>query len=196
MPYYRCPYCALTVLGVTGRFATRVCPRCSVPLEPDGQVHSPEREGAALSRRLVAEPRAASAVRRQLKKLLRELDPAELQVTSLLTTELIANAVEHGSPARGSVRVEVSLHDDVVRVAVGDEGSGFEPARRAPDAPLDSHWGVHLVDLLADRWGVLTDPQTVVWFELDTSRPAQGADTAARCHDARTATMAATRHSS
>ena len=41
---------------------------------------------------------------------------------------------------------------------------------RAGDAPLDSHWGLHLVEELADRWGVTTEPESTVWFELDRCR--------------------------
>jgi anti-sigma regulatory factor (Ser/Thr protein kinase) len=99
--------------------------------------------------------------------VLSTLDPAQVQVASRLTTELIANAVEHGGTGRGrSVRLNVTLSDDQVRVAVGDEGPGFVPAQRKSDSPLDSHRGLHLVERLADRWGIESEPGTTVWFEL------------------------------
>jgi anti-sigma regulatory factor (Ser/Thr protein kinase) len=178
MPYYRCPECALTVQGVAGRFTARICPRCSLPLEGIDQIYMPDRQRAAISQRLVAEPQAASAARRSLETLLWNLDPAEFQVAALLTTELIANSVAHaGNGARASVCLEVALTDELLRVEVGDEGSGFIPAPRAPDAPLDSHWGLHLVEQLADRWGVVAQPQTLVWFELDRLFSAQATNT-------------------
>ena len=168
MPYYRCPECALTVQSAAGRFAAKLCPRCSVPLEHTDRVYAPEREPAAISRRFVAEPRAASAARRALTTLSWGLEPAVFQVAALLTTELVANAVEHGGTTPGgSVHLEATLTDGVVQVMVGDEGSGFASAPRAPDAPLDSRWGLHLVEHLSDRWGVVPEPQTLVWFELD-----------------------------
>jgi anti-sigma regulatory factor (Ser/Thr protein kinase) len=126
---------------------------------------------ATIRRRFVADPRAAAAGRRALEALPRDLGHAQSRVAALLTTELIANAVEHsGNGTGGRVRLEIALSDELLRVEVGDEGPGFVPAPRAPDAPLDSHWGLHLVEKLADRWGVVAGPETLVWFELDRSR--------------------------
>jgi anti-sigma regulatory factor (Ser/Thr protein kinase) len=168
MPYYSCPQCALTVQSVAGRFTTKICPRCSLPLDGTDQMYSPAREAATISRRFAAEPRAAAAGRRALETLPRGLEPAQFHTAALLTTELIANAVAHsGADTCGSVRLEVTLTDELLRVEVGDEGPGFVPAPRATDAPLDSHWGLHLVEELADRWGVVAEPETLVWFELD-----------------------------
>jgi anti-sigma regulatory factor (Ser/Thr protein kinase) len=177
MPYYSCPECALTVQSVAGRFATKTCPRCSLPLERTDHLYSPEREAAAISHSLAAEPRAAAEGRRALAMLPRSLEPAQLEVAKLLTTELIANAVEHsGAGTGGSVRLEVAQTEELLRVEVGDEGPGFDPAPRALDAPLDSHWGLHLVEELADRWGVVTEPHTRVWFELDTCTSHEAAE--------------------
>jgi anti-sigma regulatory factor (Ser/Thr protein kinase) len=172
MPYYRCPECGLTVQSVAGRFTAKTCPKCALPLKGSNRIYSPERRPSAISRRFAAEPRAAGAGRRALETLLCKLDPSESNVAVLLTTELIANGVEH-SPAgtRGRVRLDAALTDEVLRVEVSDEGRGFVPASRAPDTPLDSHWGLHLVEELADRWGVTAEPETLVWFELDR-RPA------------------------
>lgn len=169
MPYYSCPECALTVESVAGRFTRTTCPRCSSPLEGPAQVYSPEREPVAISRRFAAEPRAAGAARRALEAPLLDLDPAQFQVAALLTTELIANAIDHSRTGTcGSVRLEIVLTDERLRVEVGDDGPGFVPAPRSADAPLDSHWGLHLVEELADRWGVVAEPETLVWFELYT----------------------------
>jgi anti-sigma regulatory factor (Ser/Thr protein kinase) len=176
MPYYRCPECALTLQSAAGRFIARSCPRCSVPLVGTDQIARFERQPVAISRLFDAEPAAACAARQALEPLVWELDPAERQVAALLTTELIANSVEHAGTGTGaSVRLDVSLTNSLLRVEVGDEGSGFVPSPRTPDAPLDSHWGLHLVEQMADRWGVASEPQTLVWFELDTSRVAQAA---------------------
>ena len=170
MPYYSCPECALTIQSVAGRFSAKTCPKCSVPLRGSDQIYRPDRRLATINRRFAAEPGAALSARRALECLLSEFDPAEFQVAALLTTELIANSIEHsGAGAAGSVHLEVTLTAGFLRVEVGDEGSGFQPACRAPDAPLDSHWGLHLVEQLADRWGVASEPPTLVWFELERS---------------------------
>jgi anti-sigma regulatory factor (Ser/Thr protein kinase) len=168
MPYHRCPECGLTLQSTASRFVARSCPRCSVPLEGTDQIYPREPAPAAVSCRFRAEPRAASAARRALETLGWELDRAQFHVAALLTTELVANAVQHaGKNSHGEVRLEAAVAEDHIRVSVGDDGSGFVPAARAPDEPLDCHWGLHLIDRLADRWGVVTEPRTLVWFELE-----------------------------
>jgi anti-sigma regulatory factor (Ser/Thr protein kinase) len=192
MPYFSCPECGLTVQSAAGRFAARSCPKCSVPLVGSDQMYTPDRGLTAISRRLRAGPKAAQTARRALDTLCWRLDPAQLHVAALLTTELIANAIQHaGIGDRGHIRLEAALTEKQIRVAVGDQGTGFVPAPRAAGAPLDSHWGLHLVDQLADRWGVVAEPETLVWFELDTPVPAQTGDSpperARDCHPALTA---------
>jgi anti-sigma regulatory factor (Ser/Thr protein kinase) len=168
MPYYRCPSCGLTVHSVAGRFTANICPNCGAPLAGGDQIHIEERHPAAISRRFEARPEAAAAARRELDTLLWNLDDSERHVLALLVTELIANSVEH-SPAgpSGDVRLDIAVSDHVVRVEVRDDGDRFEPAVRTVDSPLDSHWGLHLVEELADRWEVADTAQTLVWFELD-----------------------------
>jgi anti-sigma regulatory factor (Ser/Thr protein kinase) len=167
MPYYRCPACALTVHSAAGRFTANLCPNCSAPLSTGDRIEIHERHPAAISRRFRAQPDAASAARRELERLLWALDSAEFQVLSLLVTELIANTVKHTNGSGGMIRLEITLTDDLARVEVHDPGRGFNPAARDDASPLDSHWGLHLVESLTDRWGVDAEPDTRVWFELD-----------------------------
>ncbi|MCW2957766.1 MAG: ATP-binding protein, partial [Solirubrobacterales bacterium] len=93
----------------------------------------------------------------------------------LLISEVMTNAIRHGSTgqheARPAIRVRVGLEDVRVRVEIHDRGPGFEPAPRGPGAELDSGWGVHFVDQLADRWGTgREDDDWVVWFEVRLPR--------------------------
>jgi anti-sigma regulatory factor (Ser/Thr protein kinase) len=173
MPYYRCPSCGLTVHSVNGRFTANICPNCAAPLAGANQLHIEERHPAAITRRFAARRESAAAARRELDTLLWNLDDDERHVLALLVTELIANSVEHSAtgPA-GSVRLDIAVTDALVRVEVSDQGARFEPARRTADSPLDSHWGLHLVEELADRWQVADTPQTLVWFELDRAAAA------------------------
>lgn len=166
MPYYRCPACALTLYSAAGAMTANVCPNCGAPLAPEDRVEIHERHPAAITRRFRPRPSAASQARRELEGLLWALDPAEYQVLSLLITELIANSVRH-SRADGPVRLEIELTDELARVDVRDQGHGFDADGRNGGSPLDSHWGLHLVEVLADRWGVEAEPTTTVWFELD-----------------------------
>jgi anti-sigma regulatory factor (Ser/Thr protein kinase) len=86
----------------------------------------------------------------------------------LLLTELINNAVIHGS--RGpldEISVDVFDWGTRVRVEVRDDGAGFT-WREPPDDPARATgYGLVLVEAVADRWGIDTSSdQTCVWFEL------------------------------
>jgi anti-sigma regulatory factor (Ser/Thr protein kinase) len=168
MPYYRCPDCTLTVHSVGGRFRRTLCPNCAAPLSISDRIQIEEHHPAAIRRRFPSERRAAAAARRELETLLWNLDASEFDTVALLVTEMIANSVRHaGMRPGGSVRLDVALTEDLVRVEVRDEGPGFVPLARTGDSPLESHWGLHLIEEMADRWQVERDPDTVVWFELD-----------------------------
>jgi anti-sigma regulatory factor (Ser/Thr protein kinase) len=168
MPYYRCPDCGLTVHSVGGRFTRSTCPNCSALLAGADRIQIEEHHPAAITRWFPSERRSAGAARRELETLLWNLDANEFEVLALLITELVANSVKHSGMRPGStVRLDVALTEHVVRVEVRDEGKGFVPMPRTNDSPLESHWGLHLLEEMSDRWHVGSEPNTVVWFEID-----------------------------
>ena len=168
MPYYRCHACALTVHSAAGRFSANLCPNCSEPLEPADRIYVEEHHPAAITRRFRGDSRSVAAARRELERLLWALDQSEFATLTLLVSELIGNSVKHaGMRAGGVIRLDVVLTQAVARVEVRDEGRGFVPAARDASSPLESRWGLHLLQRMADRWGVKADPHTLVWFELD-----------------------------
>ena len=168
MPYYRCHACALTVHSAAGRFSANLCPNCSEPLTAADRIYVEEHHPAAITRRFPADNRSVALARRELERLLWALDQTEFATLSLLVSELVANSVKHAGMRRGGViRLDVVLTQRVARVEVRDEGRGFVPAARDPSSPLESQWGLHLLQRMADRWGVEADPHTLVWFELD-----------------------------
>ena len=168
MPYYRCPECGLTVHSVGGRFTRSTCPNCSARLARSDQIQMEEHHPAAITRQFPLERGAAAAARRELQKLLWNLDAREFETIALLVTEMIANSVKHsGTQVGAGVRLDVKMTKTLVRVEVRDRGSGFVPKPRNGDSPLESHWGLYLIAEMADRWHVEADPTTLVWFELD-----------------------------
>jgi anti-sigma regulatory factor (Ser/Thr protein kinase) len=108
-------------------------------------------------------PRDPGAPRRA-RALLREhangLDTDRLEAAVLLISELVTNAVLHGT---GEIRLIIDVDGDDARFAVSDEGDGT-PAISDTPGP-DGGWGLRLVGELATRWGVL-DERTQVWFEI------------------------------
>ena len=91
--------------------------------------------------------------------------------TALLVSELVGNAVTHGSGSgHDAVELTAELNGERLRVQVSDSGSGFIPANEEREASLDdtSGRGLQLLRTLADRFGVETDrPGAQVWFEID-----------------------------
>jgi anti-sigma regulatory factor (Ser/Thr protein kinase) len=165
MAYYRCPGCGLTTHSVAGRLSTNICPNCSAPLAAADAVRSDGRLPPFIRRRFAADAGSATAARRELDDLAWTLDDEESYVLALLVTELISNTVRHTGTE--TVGLEVGVSDEVVRVKVLDDGRGFVSAFRTGASPLDSHWGLYLLDELADRWEVTSTPSTAVSFELD-----------------------------
>lgn len=98
------------------------------------------------------------------RKLVRRLvgDHPRISDIELLVSELATNVVRHTDDG---MEVSVCSDDRSVRVEVSDTDPGL-PRARPPDA--SSGRGLHLVEQLADRWGVVGDPPgKVVWFEVD-----------------------------
>jgi two-component sensor histidine kinase len=90
--------------------------------------------------------------------------PELLDTTTLLVSELVTNALLHGA---GQITLRVRLEGDVLRAEVVDQGAGFIPTRRRPDSSLAGGWGLQVVRVESNRWGVESDPAQV-WFELET----------------------------
>jgi anti-sigma regulatory factor (Ser/Thr protein kinase) len=91
---------------------------------------------------------------------------------ALLTSELMANAVEHGS---GDVKLRIEVQDGLLHVAVHDDADGVPEASQAePGSPGGR--GLWIVESIARNWGSeSTDEESgkTVWFELQAP---QGAD--------------------
>lgn len=167
MPYYRCGSCQLTGYSGAGHSTARICPNCGADLSGAPQLLVLESGRREVRRRVLRDPQAGETARRELRALGAGLDSGEIDVTSLLLTELVANGVKHaGDAAGGELTLEIAVSDTVIRVAVGDGGAGFTPVPRDAD-PTAGHWGLQLVERLADRWDVDHETGTVVWFELD-----------------------------
>jgi anti-sigma regulatory factor (Ser/Thr protein kinase) len=118
-----------------------------------------------------AGPSAAGGARNALLALDGRVDKALLDDVRLLVSELVTNSVRHSSIGeRDIVRMTVAVTERTLRVEVMDPGPGFEPAPRDADRTRPGGWGLYLVDQLSDRWGVVRDHFTRVWFELDRRR--------------------------
>jgi anti-sigma regulatory factor (Ser/Thr protein kinase) len=130
--------------------------------------------GTRLELRLDADPAAVAASRRSIEAVPEIAEDPQLRLNlQLVVSELVTNGVRHGGTV-GPLWVVLAVRRDAVRLEVVDTGEGFDRGS-VLQAPLDpaavSGRGLHLVDAVADRWGLLYDGRTKVWAEFQRSAP-------------------------
>jgi anti-sigma regulatory factor (Ser/Thr protein kinase) len=125
---------------------------------------------------LPPEASSAAAARAALRSLLLDasiqVDQQSLDRVLLLTSEVVTNAILH---ARTPMRLTAGVdgHQVVVRVY---DGLPVVPRRRAYRQDAGTGRGMHLVEALADDWGVEQSAAgKCVWFAIavNSSAPAE-----------------------
>jgi anti-sigma regulatory factor (Ser/Thr protein kinase) len=97
-----------------------------------------------------------------------------LEDARLLVSELVTNSIRHG---RLSIDQDIQLRADVegdtLHVEVCDPGGAFEVQSSLAGMHVEgAGWGLFLVRLLSQRWGVSADGSTLVWFDIPLRRAA------------------------
>ena len=89
-----------------------------------------------------------------------------LAVVELLTSEIMTNAVVHGTTG-SCVRLTTRAEPGVFEVSVTDDGPGVPTVCHV--APVaEGGRGLLLVDALATAWGIAEhDPGKSVWFRME-----------------------------
>ncbi|MGC5563173.1 ATP-binding protein [Streptomyces sp. FR-108] len=120
---------------------------------------------------LTNDPRAPRIARHTVRTALHGYGhaPELIDTVTLLTSELVSNAVQHSD---GPVTVRLRTRHGVVRVGVMDNHPEL-PDPLPCTADQDFGRGLFLIDALADTWGRYpltarsrTTGWKVVWFEL------------------------------
>lgn len=112
-------------------------------------------------------PREVGRARRVMVRALHRwgIDGQHADTVLLLTSELVTNAIRHGS---APVQVRAGVSRRALRVEVHDRTPGEVTPRHAGPEDIDGR-GLQLVASLADRWGTRGSGRGKrVWFELDT----------------------------
>jgi two-component sensor histidine kinase len=90
------------------------------------------------------------------------LDAVTAEAVRLAVSELVSNAVMHGT---GAIAVGLGVDEEGVHVTVSDDGVGFTHSGQPVMPPAEAHGGrgLALVSMLSSRWGVLPGDPTEVW---------------------------------
>ncbi|HLH82689.1 MAG TPA: ATP-binding protein [Trebonia sp.] len=126
-------------------------------------------------------PKEVSRVRAFIARSLGAVPGVDSDAATLLTSELVTNAILHtgSGTAGGTVTVVVTRVRGGVLVEVTDGGSPDTPTVKADVRTTDGH-GLFLVQQIATRWGYLREPAgTTVWFHLAAGESGPPAEEAA-----------------
>ncbi|MFJ7996826.1 ATP-binding protein [Streptomyces sp. NPDC096310] len=134
------------------------------PMKQDDEQRDPQ--GQYVTFRLASHPRSVGRARHVLRARVGLTgDPGA--TAALLLSELVTNALRHGSPPGREIAVTLFRAEGLLRVEVEDAGDHL-PRPRVPEAEDESGRGLALVAALADDWGVAPrrGPGKRVWALL------------------------------
>ena len=133
---------------------------------PDRRVDGGEQAEVAIPLGVRAPGVARSAVEEWLTD---QVAPSVLETALLLVSELVTNSVRHsGVPEGDDVVVRIDLWRDGCRLEVEDPGRDGVIAPQPQDLRSGGGMGLHLVQMLSERWGVVraAEGPTRVWAQL------------------------------
>lgn len=120
--------------------------------------------------RLPHDTTAAAKARYKVEEELTSiLSPHRLADSRLMVTELVSNALLYAPPEPdgGGIVLEIERDPGVVRIIIRDGGTHLDLDRPTFHTHSDGHYGLFVVDTLADHWGFSIDGDKGVWFEVE-----------------------------
>lgn len=135
----------------------------------------PASPDAEFTMRFTSTPRGARLARRLVSHRLNvwghPYDSTANETLTLITAELVANAVRHGRVPGRDFEVRLTATGEVLRVEVSDTRGERVPLLplREPPCDAESGRGLMLVAALADGWGAVpraNRPGKTVWAEV------------------------------
>jgi anti-sigma regulatory factor (Ser/Thr protein kinase) len=126
-----------------------IAQRVRFPSEPP-EARTPGRTSVSFA----PDPGSVKAARDAADRLLEGADPSEefQFALRLVVSELMTNAVEHGSPGE-QIQLELILYRDHAHVSIRNLGAGVDMTRLRRGRS-DRGRGLEIVAALAERWGI------------------------------------------
>jgi anti-sigma regulatory factor (Ser/Thr protein kinase) len=125
------------------------------------------RNAGAVELALPRGPTAPAQARRQVSAVCQDLHRDVTNIATLLTSELVTNALVHGC---GAIEMTIDLTPGQLRVDVQDESSQ-QPKMQASNVDSTRGRGLLLLERLASSWGVRkSNGGKGVWFTLRLRR--------------------------
>lgn len=123
--------------------------------------------------RVPARPSSVAEVRSVVRTDLAVLPESVREDVALVVSELLGNAMRHGSSLEdGRLAVEWAMADDGVEIAVVDGGGPTVPMIEQPAPTEIGGRGLSIVATLARQWGVEHDGRrTKVWAVVPLQLP-------------------------
>jgi anti-sigma regulatory factor (Ser/Thr protein kinase) len=126
-------------------------------------------DGEAAEVRLALDVQAPGVARSVVAEWVGErVTRAIVDDAQLLVSELVTNSLRHSGASAGDGVVRVELTRSMLRLEVEDPGREGVIAPRSADAENGGGFGLNLVQLLSERWGVerVAVGGTRVWAQL------------------------------
>lgn len=124
----------------------------------------------AVSVELPLEPESARRAREQLERFRSSLDEISYEDLRLLVHELVIEVLSaEPDPGGETIGLQAEVRGDHIRVEMAQGEASYRLPSRRPD-PGDPGFALHLVQRLADRWGLRRSRNgACVWLEMPMS---------------------------
>jgi serine/threonine-protein kinase RsbW len=125
-----------------------------------------------MEHRLPFSTTASGEARRLSRQFLQSrLDEDRAVEFLVMVSELVSNAVRHGEPEPdGGIGLRLEGETGVARAVITDAAPEFTFDRDTFERADRNHFGLLVIDKLADRWGLSLDGKKAVWFEVDVEQ--------------------------
>lgn len=125
----------------------------------------------ALSIELPIRPESAGWAREAVGEFRDHLDESSFIDLQLMVSELVADAVRAEAGKEQEIAIRIEARDRHIHVELQEGALAYRLRSRRPE-PGERGWGMYLISVLADRWGIrYDDDRGCVWLQTRLAGP-------------------------